>query len=214
MQRFQIPGPLVLLLTLVPAGLVLAGVALAKILLDVEPHFLLRDLATTAGAHPLTGAVSMLGMVLWSAAASVSLLTALLLMRRRREGAAFFLASAALSGWLLFDDLYLFHDVLAPAYLKISTEIVLVGIGLLVLAWLAVFRRDIRNAGPFFLVLALGFFGLSIAVDLATDFIPQMSAMGPWRIFYEDGPKWMGIACWLAFHVTAAVAALDQARID
>lgn len=210
MRNLNMPGGGIIASVLVPAGLVLIAVALAAIVGDVAPHYFLRDLATTAGVHPLTGAVSMLGMVVWSAAAAVSLLTVLFLKRRGRAGAGFFLASAALSGWLLFDDLFLFHDVLAPAYLKISTEIVLSGIGLAVLIWLAVFRREILKAGPFFLVLALGFFGLSIAVDLASDYLSQTEALGQWRIFCEDGAKWLGIACWLAFHVMASLGALDQ----
>ena len=42
------------------------------------------------------------------------------------------------------------------------------------------------------------------------DYPPQTEALGQWRIFCEDGAKWLGIACWLAFHVTASLGALDQ----
>ena len=167
-RNLNVPGAGIVASVLVPAGLVLIAVALAAIVGDVAPHYFLRDLAATAGVHPLTGAVSMLGMVVWSAAAAVSLLTVLYLIRNGRAGAGFFLASAALSGGLLFDDLFLIHDVLAPAYLKISTEIVLAGIGLAVLIWLAVFRREISEGEPFLSGPRTGFFGLSIAVDLAS----------------------------------------------
>jgi hypothetical protein len=82
------------------------------------------------------------------------------------------------------------------------------GLGVAVAAWLAAFRREILAVGPFFLVLSLGMFAVSLGVDFAADFFPAEETEESWRIFYEDAPKWLGIVFWLAFHVTASVNTL------
>lgn len=205
----QFPGVPALALTLLPALLVLVVVALAKLIGDVAPHNFLRDTNTLAGAHPLMGMVSNLGLMLWAASAAVSLLTASFLMRTRQPGIPFFLASGALSLWLLLDDAFLFHESLAPDYLGLSDKVVILALGLAVLTWIAAFRRTILQSGAFFLALAMSLFAMSLLVDSVSDVMPGLNTEGGWRILFEDGPKWLGICCWLAFHVTAALAALD-----
>lgn len=207
----HIPKPRALALALLPPVTLLGAIVLAHVLRGVPFTFLTRDQATLGGLHPLMGAVSTLGLILWAAAAAVSLLTALYLLRRGAAGAGFYLASGALSAWLLFDDGFLFHEVLAPNHLSISNEVVLAGLGLATAVWLGVFRATILKVGPFFLVLSLGFFALSLGVDAFADGAAGQAEDVSWRIFFEDGPKWMGIACWLAFHVNAALFALDEA---
>jgi hypothetical protein len=204
----QIPKLSVLALAVLPALAVVALVALARAVGDVPVHYLTRDIAALAGLHPFFGVMSNLGLMLWAASAAVSLLTVLVLTKSGAGGRAFFLASGALSLWLLLDDAFLFHEDLAPKHLGVSTELVLAGLGVAVIAWLAAFRHAILAAGPFFLVLSLGMFALSLGVDFASDFFPEDEAETSWRIFYEDAPKWLGIVFWLAFHVTASVNTL------
>jgi hypothetical protein len=204
----QAPKLNVLALAVMPGLVVVILVALARAVGDVPMYYLTRDIATLAGIHPFFGVMSNLGLMLWAAAAAVSLLTVLILMKSGEGLSKFFLASGALSLWLLFDDAFLFHEELAPKHMGLETEFVLVGLGVAVLAWLAAFRRQILAAGPFFLVLSLGMFGLSLGVDFAADFFPAEETEESWRIFYEDAPKWLGIVFWLAFHVTASVNTL------
>lgn len=210
----QIPRLRVLALALVPPLGVLCTVALAHLVRGVPFTYLTRDPATLGGLHPLMGSVSMLGIILWAAAAAVSLLAALHLVRRGAAGAGFYVASGALSAWLMFDDAFLFHEVLAPDHLGISNEVVLAGLALATAAWLGIYRAAILKAGPFFLILALGFFALSLGVDAVADNAAGDSEDVSWRIFLEDGPKWMGITCWLAFHVNAALFALDEKTVQ
>jgi hypothetical protein len=204
----HIPKLPVLALALVPGLAVLLAVALARAVGGVPMHYLTRDIASLAGVHPFFGVMSNLGLMLWAAAAAVSLLTVLIRMKSGEGNTKFFLASGALSLWLLFDDAFLFHEELAPTHLGLMTEIVLAGLGVAVITWLGVFRREILAAGPFFLVLALGMFALSLGVDFAADIFPAAETETSWRIFYEDAPKWLGIVFWLAFHVTASVNTL------
>lgn len=204
----QAPRLNVLTLAVLPGLAVVILVALARAVGDVPMHYLTRDIATLAGIHPFFGVMSNLGLMLWAAAAAVSLLTVLVLMKSDGEGQKFFLASGALSLWLLFDDAFLFHEELAPKHMGIITEAVLAGLAVAVVAWLAAFRREILAVGPFFLVLSLGMFALSLGVDFAADFFPADETEASWRIFYEDAPKWLGIVFWLAFHINASVNTL------
>jgi len=204
----QAPKLNVLALAVLPGVAVVILVALARAVGDVPMHYLTRDIATLAGIHPFFGVMSNLGLMLWAASAAASLLTVLILMKSGEGVSKFFLASGALSLWLLFDDAFLFHEELAPKHMGLETEFVLVGLGVAVIAWLAAFRRQILAAGPFFLVLSLGMFAVSLGVDFAADFFPAEETEESWRIFYEDAPKWLGIVFWLAFHVTASVNTL------
>ena len=204
----QAPKLHVLALAVLPGLAVVILVALARAVGDVPMHYLTRDIATLAGTHPFFGVMSNLGLMLWAAAAAVSLLTVLILLKSGDGVSKFFLASGALSLWLLFDDAFLFHEELAPKYMGIVTEAVLAGLAVAVVAWLAAFRREILALGPFFLVLSLGMFAVSLGVDFAADFFPAEETEESWRIFYEDAPKWLGIVFWLAFHVTASVNTL------
>jgi len=210
----HLPKPSVLALALVPGLAVLLAVAMARAVGDVPMHYLTRDIATLAGVHPFFGVMSNLGLMLWAAAAAVSLLTVLVLMKSGESNPKFFLASGVLSLWLLFDDAFLFHEELGPKHLGIMTELALAALAAGVMAWLAVFRREILAGGPFFLVLALGMFALSLGFDFAADFFPAEETDESWRIFYEDAPKWLGIVFWLAFHINASVNTLTRSEFQ
>jgi hypothetical protein len=72
------------------------------------------------------------------------------------------------------------------------------------LAFLVGFRRVILEGDFLLLGLALGFFGLSVAVDVFTD-----------RELYlwEDGAKFVGIVTWLAYFVRVSARVLRRPRL-
>lgn len=188
-----------------PAALVLGVVFLARAVRKTPVHQMTGDLSAITGVHPFTGLLSQAGLVTWSAAAAVSLLTFLFLKRTGQSGGGFFLASAGLSIWLLADDAFLIHEELAGHYLGVGEKAVLAALGVATLVWLKVYWRRIADIGPFFLAAALGFFGLSLSVDLVHDNWAGAASFGDWMYLAEDGPKWLGIVCWLAFHVQASL---------
>lgn len=163
------------------------------------------DLSAITGVHPFTGLLSQAGLLTWAAAAAVSLLAALAIRQAGQRGAGFYLASAGLSLWLLADDAFLIHEELAGHYLGFGEKVVVAALGVATIVWLKVCWRRILAVGPFFLVAALGFFGLSVAMDLVHDNWPGAERFGDWMYLAEDGPKWLGIVCWLSFHVQAAL---------
>jgi hypothetical protein len=191
-------GLLHVALTVLAAGCVLALVAVAKIALHVDVAMLTRDFSVTAGVHPFTGALSNLGAFLWCAAAAVCLVAAFTLRHTSSRRAFWFLLlSGALSAYLLLDDFFLFHDHFAPGYLGIDETVIVAILGLYVAALLVGFRRVILGTNHMMLAVALGFLASSVVVDHFQD---QLDWLGEWRIFLEDGTKWLGIASWCSYY--------------
>lgn len=189
-----------LLMTFVPSLIVVAAMAAAGVLFDVNMDVMTRDIAATANLHPLTGVLSNLGVLLWSAAASICAFAAMALRNSRpREPFRFLLCSALLSAYLLLDDFFLFHDELAPRYLGVDEKLVYAALGIAVCAYLIAFRRVILQTHFAVLLLALGFLGIAVVMDALLE--PWLRRLGHWEYFFEDGAKWLGIACWCSYYV-------------
>jgi hypothetical protein len=169
-------------------------------LLQVKIPDMTRDLAAIAGIHPLSGFLSSLGILLWWTSATVWLFTAFL--RRIRHGSAgvgFLVYSGLLSAYLGLDDLFLFHEYLAPTYLKVPEKVVY---GLLAAAtafYLWRYRRAIQTSDGVLLLLALAFLSSSVLVDAVLE--PWLWSLKDWTYFLEDGLKWLGICFWTALCV-------------
>jgi hypothetical protein len=202
------PYIFVLLTTLV----VFAGAALQPF---APFEQLLVDSMTAAAAvvteqccSPLLGAVSNLGILAWTASASICLFAALLLvLEARRNAAAFALAGGLLTGLLALDDLFMLHEAVLPP--RGIPQPVVLGIYLaLAAAYGFVFRRHLLAARWPVLALAALAFGVSLAID---QFHPLPRRF---HTFAEELAKFVGILAWLAFHVEAMVDLLMRARSE
>lgn len=178
----------------------LAAMAVAGVLFQVNMDVMTRDVTATANVHPLTGILSNLGILLWCAAASICAFAAVTLRNvKPREPFRFLLCSALLSAYLLLDDFFLFHDELAPRYLGVDEKLVYAALGIAVCAYLIAFRRLILRTHFAVLLLALGFLGIAVVMDALLE--PWLRRMGHWEYFFEDGAKWLGIAAWCSYYV-------------
>jgi len=159
-------GPLVLCVAVLP----LAAAAGASLVLRIDVSVLTRDPTSIAGIHPLSGVLSSLGILLWWTSASIWLFSAGVL----REASAslhadFALWSGALSAVIGFDDLFLFHDGIAPYRLGVPEQAVYVALGLVVALYVVMYRSIImRGANPLLLV-ALALLSSSVAVDVVLE---------------------------------------------
>jgi hypothetical protein len=188
----------------------LGGLALLQLLLAIgaavglSPGELSRDVATTARVHALTGLQSNLGVLLWWSGASVALFAGLLRWPAGDDCGRMLLWFGALTAMLAADDLLLFHEAIAPAYLGLGEKAVLLGYGVVAAAILLRFRRTIL-AGPALptLVMAFALLASSVLVDAVQD-----RWQSPWRVLVEDGFKLLGIVGWSAYLVRTAFAAL------
>lgn len=173
---------------------------------------LMRDVTAVARVVPWTGAVSSLGMVIWSAAAALCFFGGAMARRLRRSNwlSLFLYCSGGVTVLLLLDDLFQIHEN-APDLFGFSEDLFLALYVVVIGGYLLTFRRQILQTDYALFILALGIFGLSIIVDV----IPAMELL---REVYdgldyllEDGAKLTGITLWLAYfaHTAAWVVQPD-----
>jgi hypothetical protein len=192
-----------LLTTFVPAGLLLAGLAVLGLGYGKDIGQLMREPTATAGLHPLTGLVSNLGVLLWAAAAAISFFSGSIVRGADRDSAAgFMFSSGCLSAYLCLDDFFQIHEDLVGRYFGIRERYVYVVLAIAVLAYLLRYRRLILRTNYSVLMISFMFLGASVVID---DFFePWMQGLGQGRILIEDGAKWLGIAAWCSYHVRTA----------
>jgi hypothetical protein len=167
---------------------------------------LTRDPAAISGVPVYTGFLSNMGTLFWSSTVAICFFTATFVARRAtaRPIGRFLYASGLLTLLLLLDDLFQLHERVFPLSLGIPEPIVFLVYLSVTLAFLLGFRRVILEGDFLLLGLALGFFGLSVAVDVFTD-----------RELYlwEDGAKFVGIVAWLAYFVRVSARVLHRPRL-
>lgn len=196
------------LLALVSPAFVLVGVV-------IQPWFpeqnLLRDPLALAmetdsccGAH--FGLVSNLGIAMWTASATLTTFIGLWLTAQGGFSrlAVFLLFASGFTVVLLLDDLLMLHEFVFPS-MGIAEEWIYatyLGGGL---AYGALALMTFRWARLGLLVLAGGFLGGSVAVDVFSD-------DGWWWSAYllEDGLKLFGIFAWFGFHASICYAAISD----
>ncbi|MDJ0680785.1 MAG: hypothetical protein QNJ18_13070 [Xenococcaceae cyanobacterium MO_167.B52] len=119
-------------------------------------------------------------------------------IRRPRKGkySRFFGTFGIITLILLLDDLFLFHEVIAPGIFMISETIVYGGYGLVILASLINFRKIILQSEWGLFGLAFVFLGLSIVIDS----LPVLDNMSTdLNYLIEDGFKLLGIVSWFGY---------------
>ena len=188
-----------LLLLYLPPLLALSAVALVSTQTGIPMGIFMRDPTATAGIHPLTGAVSNFGALLWCASATICLFSWASLRHRLGETrfSRFLLYSAFMTILLLLDDLFLFHEVIFNRYFGVPEKMTFIGYGGLILCGMMMFKECILKTEYLILLIALGFFGLSLVVDAFQEVIEPF--LGQWRILFEDGFKLLGIVGWFGY---------------
>lgn len=194
---FYLPVFIVLLTTLV--------------LLKIKPSLVLedffRDITSLAEIPFYIGFVSQLGVLLWAASVT-SCFLALFALKKLNSGSPqsrqFLLHAGLFSTFLMFDDMFLFHEEVASILLSIGQRKVYLMYFLVVLAFLYFNRHEILSSEYLLLAIAMAAFGLSIALDVIDDtFFEELagSLYEKYEVLFEDGLKFVGIATWLAFYL-------------
>jgi len=180
----------VLLLGLIPS---LALLAVIKAQDRASSFELMQDPSTVTDSPFYIGAVSSLGIVLWSFAAAACLFAWLVRGQPYLKGVSLFLLASGLASCaLLLDDLFLAHEHVIPYYLEIPQKGVVAVYLLIGLVYLAVFRKNILAGPAAFLLLAFGLFAISSFLDTHVIQMPDHD-------WWEDGTKFLGITSWLIF---------------
>lgn len=195
-----------LLLLYVPVALLFIGVGiLSRVVDDASLAFFLRDIVATGDLPFFAGFVSQVEMILWSASLTVCLFGLILLDHQNKHlpgPRRLLLQGGLLTGMLLLDDIFLFHEEIAPEYLHIGENFVILlylgmGITFVVSNW-----PEIRSSEYLILSIAIFLFASSIFLDAIP--VEEYDLRYFWeqlKIFLEDGFKFAGITTWLFYFV-------------
>ena len=168
----------------------------------IDPRWLYMDTQTVGElsgdcCHVYDGAVSTLGIMLWSATAAICLFGAVLYAASDQKRAALYgLHGGLLSAFLALDDAYLLHEIVTPE-LGIPQIVFMAVIGAAALSYLGLHLRWLRQSGAWILILSLICFAISVGIDQV------FHSIDPAWIIAEDGPKFIGIVAWFLFHLVA-----------
>ena len=110
----------------------------------------------------------------------------------------FLFCSGLLSAYLLLDDFFQFHEILAGNHVGISEKFTYMALGTAVLIYLFLFKRNIWQTNFCFLLMSFIFLATSVATDVCQGFL--MRRIGHWQFFIEEGTKWLGISCWCSYY--------------
>lgn len=196
----------------VPLLVILGAALLLTSTTQVTVRQLTQDPTTVLEGPFYIGAISNLGNVLWTSAATVCLLSAFALRSLVNDGwRRFLLVSGIFTVILLVDDLLLVHDEILPRYAGVSGELYGIAYVLGVLAFLGGFRHRIAGTNWPLLAAALACFGVSTVVDLGSSRLSEIVAPSI-VILAEDGTKILGIGTWLAYFVSVSRQAIVSGR--
>jgi hypothetical protein len=188
----------------VPTLFVLGIVVVIRLITGIPISFFTGDASVVAHAPLYAGFLSNVGILVWCSTAAICVFCAALLHQEIDSGrdlAQFFLFSGLITSILLVDDLYLLHSLIFPRYLHIPEKLVYLGYGVGLLLYLMRFRTVILKSEFPLLIFALGFFGLSIIIDIRpVDFYGQN--------LLEDGSKLLGIISWATYFINAGLSQL------
>ena len=166
----------------------------------IESILVIRDLAQTCGYPIGVGLISNLGILIWTASASITLFTSLSGLIEKREKSNFLFLGGILTCILCIDDFFLLHDrYIGPDFLYITYSIL--GIYILIK-----FRKLILEIDFLPFIISVCFLALSIAFD---KFIQQLFPNNYINIqLFEECFKFIGIACWMNFWWKASIKSL------
>lgn len=179
--------------------LLFAGVFFAATT-DIQLRALLRDPSAVADFSFYMGAISNIGIILWSATASICVFTATVLRRNsvKNEMVQFLLGSGVFTSILLVDDFFLIHEQFAPKYLGINGKVLFLSYSIIAVVLFFRYRRIIYRNEPALLLLSVAFLSGSVMVDVLSGIVFEL--VGPdMQFLIEDGSKLMGIAGWLGY---------------
>lgn len=167
----------------------------------VEVSDLTRDTAAILHGHPYDGMISMIGLFLWSASASICLLTYSIIKSGSSVMKGIFLYGGALSLFLGLDDCFQLHEeVFIHAFPFAEKLFYLVYIGSIV-GYFFRFKNDLFNTKFLFWIGAMSLFLVSMVLDNVDPFVSH-------QVYYEDCCKFAGIFLWFMFYANTAYSVL------
>jgi hypothetical protein len=166
--------------------------------------------------RPLVGAISNFGVIMWCAAASVSLFAACVVDRHTQRSWFFcLLAMGFLTTLLLVDDLFQAHEAAYPVLFGLYDMRIFASYAVLLIAFVFIFRRLVMRYG--LLLFLMSMFMLAAAAGFDVFFKRIDGAYDIWQAktiqrIGEDGLKLIGITAWLSFTLRLSWLAIREPK--
>ncbi|MHA2254089.1 MAG: hypothetical protein ACXAD7_27300 [Candidatus Kariarchaeaceae archaeon] len=177
--------------------ILLSAVTFASLKTGIPLRNYTSDPITLANRHPTFGIVSNFGVLVLCACATLCLFHWVVLPQNtgKIKSSRFLFLSGLFTLIIMLDDFFLGHETLQE-YVG-SEKIIYLFYVFSLLGILIVFRDCILESDYIALIIALGFLGLSVSIDIFQESIELV--IGQWRILLEDGFKLLGIVGWFGY---------------
>lgn len=161
---------------------------------DIELDHFTQDPASIMDTPFYLGFFSYIGILFWCSTMVLCFFTRSLLhaSEEHKRAGQFLLYSGLISGLLLFDDLFLLHELVFPEYFSISKNMVYIIYLNILLIYVVLFRDELLKSEYIILALASSLIGAAQFVDWIPMPIPEDS-------FLEDAVKLFGIVTWFTY---------------
>ena len=167
----------------------------------IEVSYFLRDPITTMKVPFYIGFLSNVGMFLWAFTVGICFFTCHVMEKSKEtEGAKFIFYSGILSFVLLIDDFFLLHEIIMPAYFKISEKLLFLIYAVYLFFIVVKFNKFIMETEYIYLILALFLFFDSLIVDFFREILKLGMKIDSLGMMVEDGSKIFGALTWFIFY--------------
>lgn len=174
---------------------VLSIVILLGIEHNIELDHFTQDPASIMNTPFYLGFFSYIGILFWCGSAMLCFYSNQLLAGKKNNDRirSFMLYSGLISTLLMFDDLFLMHEIVLPDYFMLPRGIVYVIYVNIVILYFVLFRSELAQSEYIVLLIATALIAISQFVDELPMPIPEDS-------FLEDAVKLFGIVTWFTYY--------------
>lgn len=213
----------------VPVIILLLLVLLVNYKTEIPIATFTKDSAVIAGknglsslvnvtTNPFVGVVSNIGILFWCICASICFFGYIILRTNQdielsqfRGVGTFFRCFGIITSILLLDDLFLFHETIAPKLFNISQKAVYFCYAFVVVWAIIKHRKTIVKTEWNLLFLAFIFFACSVIMDEFIEwFYPVKLSEDGLPALIEDGFKLLGIVSWCAYFTRVCFQTIDN----
>lgn len=199
---------LVALLTWLPVVVFLGLIIAISLKLERPITFFFQDFFFITNSPIYTGFVSNIGIIFWSATAGILFFCSVVCYQFRagRELLWFYTIAGVITVIMLFDDFFLFHEIIYPRFFNIHSGTVYIIYGMIGIIYLVAFRKNILASNFLVLFFAFLFFFVSIVFDE----LRERWLFDPYWIVCEDGFKLLGIVNWLTYYFITSLRSVKE----
>ena len=176
-------------------------IASLRLSLNIKIPDMTRDVAAIGGIHPLSGFLSSLGILFWWTSSSIWFFSAIIKRQINSDAnIKFQIYSGLLSLYLALDDLFQFHEHIAPNHLKLPELVIYLIFLFLISSYVWNFKDILMKNEALLAKISIFFLAGSVFVDISLEGF-LLWTIKNWSYLIEDGLKWLGIFYWAAFSV-------------